>query len=256
MEAIVQYSAGKNIDLYQESGESGLPMDALSVLRHIPLFAGMPEDQIRILSESAREKNIRPGQMIFADAQESRALHIVVWGRVKIFKSTPEGREQTIFVFGPGEPFCLTALTDQCSPAGATALEDTRILFFPAEVLEDLARKEPSLLFNMLLVLSRRLKESMELIESLSLKEIPQRLASFLAHSLAQEGRYDRVDLRFSQRELAKIIGATPETLSRVLKRMSEEGILSLKGRRTIRVLSREGLQRLARGERRPEDGS
>ena len=222
-------------------------MDALSVLLHIPLFAGLPAEQMEILAQCAREKNIRAGQMIFADAQESRGLHLVVWGRVKIFKSTPEGREQTVFVFGPGEPFCLTALTDQVSPAGAMALEDTRILLFPAEVLESVARKEPSLLFNMVLALSRRLKESIDLIESLSLKEIPQRLAAFLVNSLDQEGGDDRIDLRFSHRELAKIIGATPETLSRVLKRMSEDGLLRLEGRSII-VLSRPGLNLIAQG--------
>ena len=222
-------------------------MDALSVLLHIPLFAGLPAEQMETLAQCAREKNIRAGQMIFADAQESRGLHLVVWGRVKIFKSTPEGREQTVFVFGPGEPFCLTALTDQVSPAGAMALEDTRILLFPAEVLESVARKEPSLLFNMVLALSRRLKESIDLIESLSLKEIPQRLAAFLVNSLDQEGGDDRIDLRFSHRELAKIIGATPETLSRVLKRMSEDGLLRLEGRSII-VLSRPGLNLIAQG--------
>ena len=67
-------------------------MDALSVLRHIPLFDGLPEDQRKILADCAREKNVRAGQMIFADTQEARAFHLVVWGRVKIFKSTPEGR--------------------------------------------------------------------------------------------------------------------------------------------------------------------
>ena len=244
---VVEHMAEKNIDLYQENEKQGFCMDALGVLLHIPLFAGLPADQMRILAGCAREKSVRAGQMIFTDAQESRGLHLVVWGRVKIFKSTPEGREQTIFVFGPGEPFCLTALTDQVSPAGAMALEDTRILLFPAGVLEEVARKEPSLLFNMILALSRRLKESIDLIESLSLKEIPQRLAAFLVNSLDQEGRDERIDLRFPHRELAKIIGATPETLSRVLKRMSEHGLLKLEGR-AIRILSRPGLDLLAQG--------
>lgn len=252
---VVEHIREKNIDLYQQNEKQGLGMDALSVLLHIPLFAGLPADQIRILAGCAREKRVRAGRMIFVDTQESRGLHLVVWGRVKIYKSTPEGREQTIFIFGPGEPFCLTALTDQLSPASAMALEDTRILLFPAEVLEEVARKQPSLLFNMILVLSRRIKESIDLIESLSLKEIPQRLATFLVNSLDQEGRGERIDLRFSHRELAKIIGATPETLSRVLKRMSEDGILRLEGR-AISVLSRPGLNLIAeRGQPPSGDG-
>ncbi len=223
-------------------------MDTFEVLRHVPLFAGLPDDQVRALSGCAREKGFRPGRMVFEDMEKSQGIYLLVWGRVKIFKSSPEGREQTIFVFGPGELFCLTAFADGIAPASATALEDTRILFFPAEVMAEVAKKEPSLLFGLLLALSRRLKEALVLIESLSLKEIPERLAVFLIHALAKDAGSNEVDLGFSQRELAKIIGATPETLSRVLRRLIDDGIISMDGR-TIRVHDRDALETLARGE-------
>ncbi len=223
-------------------------MDTFEVLRHIPLFAGLPDEQVGILAGCGREKSLRPGRMLFEDMQHSEGIYLMVWGSVKIFKSSPEGREQTIFIFGPGELFCLTALSEELAPASAMALEDTRILFFPAEVMAEVARKEPSMLFGLLLALSRRLKESLTLIETLSLKEIPQRLAVFLSHSLVKDGQEELIELRFSQRELAKIIGATPETLSRVLRKLSDDGILALDGR-TIRVLDRPALESLASGE-------
>jgi len=90
----------------------------------------------------------------------------------------------------------------------------------------------------------------MTLIESLSLKEIPQRLASFLLHALTREGdkEINRLELTITQRELAKILGATPEALSRAVRKMSNAGILAMDGR-SIRILDREALEELAEGE-------
>lgn len=220
-------------------------MEILEVLKHIPLFNGLPSQQMEMLAGCAREKSYRTGQAIFLDAQEAKALYLLIWGKVKIYKTSGEGREQTIFVFGPGEPFCLTALTDEFSPASAMALEDTRIIYFPADKLEEVARIEPSLLFNLMLVLIRRLKESLVLIESLSLKEIPQRVAAYVLHVLETEGGADTFELGFSQRELAKILGTIPETLSRVFKKMANDGILLVENR-TVRVLDCDALRKAA----------
>jgi CRP/FNR family transcriptional regulator len=90
----------------------------------------------------------------------------------------------------------------------------------------------------------------MILIESLSLMEIPQRLASFLLHALTREGdrEMNRLELTITQRELAKILGATPEALSRAIRKMSNAGILIMDGR-SIRILDRNALEELAEGE-------
>jgi CRP/FNR family transcriptional regulator, dissimilatory nitrate respiration regulator len=223
-------------------------MDILSVLKHIPLFQGLPAPQLELLAGCAKEKSYKTGQAIFLDAQEAKALYVLIWGKVKIYKTSNEGREQTIFVFGPGEPFCMTALVDEITPASAMALEDTRIVYFPSDMLEDVAKKEPSLLFNMMLVLIHRLKESLVLIESLSLKEIPQRVAAYVLTTLEKEGTADIIELSFSQRELAKILGTIPETLSRVFKKMANDGILRVENR-TITVIDRAALKELAEPE-------
>ncbi|HDP24569.1 MAG TPA: Crp/Fnr family transcriptional regulator [Deltaproteobacteria bacterium] len=216
-------------------------MEAFEILSHIPLFKGLPDDQLRILAGCASERRYRPGEAIFIQEDEAQALYLVIWGRVKIFKASEDGREQTIFMFGPGEPFCLTALADEFSPASAMALDEVRIFSFSAKVLESVARKEPSLLFNMLLVLSRRLKESLSLIEALALKDIPQRLSAYLAAVLVQQGAGEVIELGFSQRELAKVLGTTPETLSRVFRKLETEGVLEVRNR-SIRVIDADAL--------------
>jgi len=127
------------------------------------------------------------------------------------------------------------------------ALEDSAILTIPGPVIEAVARKEPSLLLNVISILSRRFKESMTLIESLSLKEIPQRLATFLVHALKNK-KGDRLELTITQRELAKILGSTPEALSRAIRKMNDRGILAAEGR-TITVLDRKALEILAEGD-------
>jgi CRP/FNR family transcriptional regulator len=220
-------------------------MDILRALEHMPLFRGLPPGQKKILAVSAKEKNFPAGKMIILDSQEAKSLYVIVWGKVKIFKSSAEGKEQTIFIFGPGEPFCLTALTDEVSPASAMALDDTKIIYFPAGILEKVVREEPSILFNLLSLFSRRLKEVLTLVESISLKELPQRLATFLARSAILQKDGYVVELSFSHRELSKIMGTTPESLSRVFKKFAAQNILDVEGKIII-IRDYDALMRIA----------
>jgi len=218
------------------------------LLYYIPLFQGLPEDQMRRLALRGRYRDYKAGAIIAGEDEPVKGLYLVVWGRVKVFKSSGDGREQTLYLLGPSELFCMTSMTEQTLPANLMALEDTRLFILPREVMEELARQEPSLVFNMLTLLIRRLKESMYLIELLSLKEIPQRLASYLLHALALGEGGDTVTLATSQREVAKVLGTTPETLSRVLKKLSGDGIIHTQGR-VIRILDQKALEAICAGE-------
>ncbi len=115
-----------------------------------------------------------------------------------------------------------------------------------------MAREDPSILFHFLRVVSRRLKDAMEMIESLSLRGLPGRVAGFLLHA-REEDRDGRrlVALGISQRELAKIVGATPEALSRTLGRMARQGLVRISGR-DMEILDRAGLAALMVSDRGP----
>jgi len=176
---------------------------------------------------------------------------VIISGKVKIFKVSWEGKEQTLHIFGPGEPFGeVPVFGGQQFPANAEALEKGRIFFFPREDFSGLIKKNPDLALNLLAVLSKRLRRFTSLIEDLSLKEVPGRLAAYLLSlSESREGAMD-LELEFSKGQLASILGTIPETLSRILGRMSNKGLIESHGPR-IRLLDLQGLQELSEGETR-----
>jgi len=226
-------------------------MDVLKQMQALDLFRGVPTEKLRTLAERSRYRTYKAGEMFIGETDPAHAFYVIVTGQVKLYKSSPEGKEQTLYLLRPGDPFGMcTAFAIDSFPANAMALEESGILMIPGPVMEAVATSEPRLLLNIIQILSDRLKESMILIESLSLKEIPERLASFLLHALTREGgrEMNRLELTITQRELAKILGATPEALSRAVRKMSNAGILAMDGR-TIRILDREALEELAEGE-------
>ncbi|OPZ58497.1 MAG: Fumarate and nitrate reduction regulatory protein [Deltaproteobacteria bacterium ADurb.Bin510] len=218
-------------------------MEKIDLLASLPLFEGLSRAQLESLSRAAFESRYAAGELIFSAEAPTRGLFVVRDGHVKIFRSTLEGREQTIYLIGPGQPFCLAgALGHDPAPASAMALSRCTVLSFPSALLESLGREEPALLVNMILSLSARLKQAMAMIENLALKELPERLAAFV---LVEAGAGQLAVLSVPHVEIAKVLGTTPETLSRTIKRLAAEGLLAQEGR-NLRILDRPGLTRLA----------
>ena len=226
-------------------------MDITSQIKNIGLFQGVSLEKIKELAQQATYKKFKPGEMVIGEEDPIRSFYVVISGQLKLYRSSAEGKEQTLQLLGPGDPFGLcTAFATDSFPANAMAIEESAVLLIPGTFMESIARQEPALLFNIIQILSQRLKDSMALIESLALKEIPGRLASFLRHSLPRDvaDKKTAVELTISQRELAKILGATPEALSRALRKMANDGILSTAGR-VITILDHKALEQLAEGE-------
>jgi len=227
-----------------------LNMDLSLQLGGIVLFQGVSPEKIKTLAAQATFKKFKPGELVIGEADSIRSFYVVLTGQLKLYRSSAEGKEQTLQLLGPGDPFGLcTAFATDSFPASAMAIMESSVMLIPGTVMETMARQEPAILFNIIQILSQRLKDSMALIEALALKELPGRLASFLMHDLAgNRSDQNTVELTISQRELAKILGATPEALSRTLKKMANDGILSTSGR-TVAILDRKALAQLAEGE-------
>ncbi|WP_428565016.1 MAG: Crp/Fnr family transcriptional regulator [Solidesulfovibrio sp. DCME] len=216
------------------------------LLRSLPFFGGMPETRLTRLAALARLSRFGTGEAIAGRDDTADAFHLVVSGRAKIYQLGAQGKEQTLYLLGPGEPFCLCALVDGGEfPAFAAALEPSAILVFPAGALAEVAKDDPAVLFDLLRLMCRRLKEAMGLVESLSLRELPARVAVFLLHEARRTLAGETLRLDISQRELAKVVGATPEALSRALKRLSESGHIAVRGRE-VAIRDERGLAALA----------
>lgn len=226
-------------------------MDITKQIKDIVLFQGVSSEKIQLLAAQATYKKFKPGEMVIGESDPIRSFYVVLSGQLKLYRSSVDGKEQTLQLLGPGDPFGLcTAFATDPFPASAMAIVESSVILIPGTVMEAMARQEPAILFNIIQILSQRLKDSMTLIESLALKEIPGRLASFLCHLLPKDiaDKKTSVELTISQRELAKILGATPEALSRALRKMANDGILSTAGR-VITILNPKTLEQLAEGE-------
>ncbi len=196
-------------------------------IRDFPIFAKLDESQLDRVAEHAEILTFPKKSLFFSEDKHAQGMHVLLDGRVKLFKIADDGKEQTIFVFGPGEPFCLcSTFSDGKSPANLGALEDSRVLSIPPTELEAMVLEDPAIHLTMMRVMARRLKDAMDMIDSLSLKQVPSRLMAYFESR--QQGGV--VDLDLSYRELAKIIGSTPEALSRTLKKMSEDGQIEVDG--------------------------
>jgi CRP/FNR family transcriptional regulator len=227
-------------------------MEILGRIGRIPLFQGLPKEHIKALAGIVKEQRFERGEIIFSEGEEGTGLFVVDRGRVKVYKLSPEGKEQTLHIFGPGEPFGeVPVFAGERFPAHAEALEKSRVFFFPRDEFAGLIQQDPSLALNMLAVLARRLRRFTAMVEDLSLKEVPGRLAGYLLSLNEDRGLEGRVDLQIRKGQLASLLGTSPETLSRILARMTQAGLISLDGPRSIRILDVEGLEELASGERR-----
>lgn len=207
------------------------------------LFRGLPEPQLAEVARIARVQRQGRGETIFFEGDPASGFYMVAEGRVKIFKVSMGGKEQILHVFGPGEPFGEVAVFHgQPFPANAATLVRSTLLYFPRKEFVRLVTANPSLALNMIAMLSLRLRRFATQIENLSLKEVPGRLASYLRYLAEEQAREDRVVLDLPKGQLASLLGTSPETLSRIFARMSEEGLIRVQGK-TIHLLDMERLR-------------
>lgn len=218
----------------------------LDVISTIPLFNGLPEDQLEAIKKIAIEKQINKGEIVVAEGDEGKGFFVIVEGRVKVFKVSAEGKEQILHIFGPGQPFGeVPVFAGQRFPANAQAIDNTKALFFPRVAIIGLITANPSLALNMLAEMSKKLRLFAVQIENLSLKEMPARLASYLIHLAVEQDQKEVVTLKISKGQLASILGTIPETLSRIFAKLSGNNLIRVEGKK-ITILDRDGLEDLA----------
>jgi CRP-like cAMP-binding protein len=219
---------------------------SLDIISTIPLFNGLPEDQIVAIKKIAVKKQINKGEIIVSEGDEGEGFFVIVEGRVKVFKVSTEGKEQILHIFGSGQPFGeVPVFTGHRFPANAQAIDKTRVLFFPRASFVNLISANPSLALNMLAIMSLKLRQFAVQIENLSLKEMPARLASYLISLAGEQNKDEVVTLQISKGQLASILGTIPETLSRVFAKLSGQKLINVDGKK-ITLLDRRSLEDLA----------
>lgn len=213
----------------------------------------MSQPQLEKISAITKKIEFTKGKLIFQEGDHGNGFYIVASGKIKVFKLSFEGKEQILHIYGPGHTFGEVPVFEGKSfPASSMALEQSSILFLPRDKFVELITITPALAMNMLADLSRRLRAFTVQIENLSLKEVPARLAAYLI-TLHQESEHkpksDKITLPISKAQLANLIGTTPETVSRVLKKMADQSLIQVKTK-DIFILDLDGLSELSESGR------
>ncbi len=216
------------------------------ILSITPLFKGLSEPHLNEISTITIDRQYKRDESIFMEGDKADGFYIVADGQVKIFKTSLEGKEQILHIYGPGNPFGeVPVFSGSRFPANAQALANSHILFLPRNAFVRLIAEHPSLSMNLLGELSKRLRQFTLQIENLSLKEVPSRLASYLIYLAEEQEQVDRVTLTISKGQLASLLGTIPETLSRIFSKMSAQNLIRVEGKE-IYLLDTPGLDDLS----------
>ena len=211
-------------------------------LKTIPLFSNLEDEHFSKILQLARYLKFEKGAFIFNEGEPGNGFYIVETGKVKIFKLSFEGKEHILHIYGPGKPFGEVPVFEGNNfPASAMAMTKTQIIFIPRDKFVKLIADTPGLAMNMLGMLSMRLREFTIQIENLSLKEVPARLASYILTLSKEHDKAKKVSLPISKAQLANLIGTTPETVSRILKKMIDGFLIKVDGG-TITIQDYDGL--------------
>ena len=218
-----------------------------NILKATPLFAALDESEINSLAARCGIRPYSPGELLFSEGEPCKGLYIVVTGRVRIFKTSVNGREQVLAVEGPGASVAELPVFDGGNyPASGSAIDKTEMLFISRADLRAICLEKPEVSLKMLQVVGTRLRRLVGIIEELSFTTVRHRLISWLLRQASAQGRPSERGTTFllnaSHQELAAQIGTVRELVSRNLARLQAQSLIEMHGRE-ITVLDREGLE-------------
>jgi CRP/FNR family transcriptional regulator len=216
------------------------------LLRETPIFSQIRQEDLLELARHSLLREFSDGRMLFRAGDRAEGFYIVAEGAIEVFRGSAHRREQTLHVFGEGE-VCgeVPLFSGSTYPASARARGSLKALVVPGDVFFDLAHRHPDMLLEMLAVLSRRLRGFADIIAELSLKDVQQRLGSYLLDlSRKQDDRTFRLDA--SKGRVAAQLGTIQETLSRALAKMASRGWIEVHGK-TITIKDVEAIEEMSR---------
>jgi CRP/FNR family transcriptional regulator len=231
--------------------------DIHTLLRQIPLFAGFGDDALQRLGARSLVRTYPAGHLLFSTGEPCRGLYIVESGRVRIYRTSPTGREQVLHAEGPGRPVAELPLFDGGAyPASAVTEVESRLAFVPRAEFEALYRANPDVADAVIRELGKRLRHLVHVTETLAFRDVAARLASFLAQFAEQHGEHTRdgieIVLDRTREELSQELGTARESVSRAIKQLAEKGVIQPLARKRMRIPDVAKLRTLGRPGERP----
>ena len=207
-------------------------------LKDIPLFSELDIKDLRKISEFSLIKKYDKNDLIFSEGDKYRGFYIVLKGKVKVFKLSPAGRESVINIIQPLELFAEVPLFEGYPeyPVNAQTLEESVLFFIPGKDFIDFTYNNPHISLKIISGFAKKLHTLTRRIESLTLSDVPNRLAKYIIEEYEKSHKVilskPFILLTISKSTLAGYLGTITETLSRTFKKLQDENVIEVKGKK------------------------
>ncbi len=195
------------------------------------MFGAFPEDQLRALAAMVMRRNVSRGSAIMHAGDPTDALYIVVSGRLKVMMGEADGKEVILGIIGPGEFFGEMGLIDD-SPRSATvvAIEPCELLSISKRVFKKCLVENVEVALAVLRVVVRRLRDADRKIGSLAMLDVYGRVARLLLDMSEDVNGQKVVTKRLTKQDIARMVGASREMVSKVMKDLEMSGYFEVRG--------------------------
>lgn len=220
------------------------PRSLAERLAFVPVFSDLDPGILQRLASAAIKRRYSAGEVVFLEGEPAPGLLVLESGRIKVIKSSPEGREHILELLAAPQPAnAVSVFTRRPSPATGIALEPTEVWLLPRAVVSQLLREQPIFAERVIENMADHMIHLVELVADLSLRSVTERLAKLLL----EEAVDDTVERPrwLTLPELAGRLGTVPDVAQRALGRLSAEALVDV-NRREIRIRDRRRLEEVA----------
>ena len=207
--------------------------DRLHFFRQMPLFAGLSDAELSHMAADFRPRAFQQGETIFHEGDPGLALYVVARGRIRIYVQNQEGQETSVILYGPATLFGELAVIDERPrSASASAMEDTILYTLDRAHFRDHLKHSPQLALNFMQTLADRVRYSTTQVESLTLMDVPRRVARKLMELAREHGRVEAgkvvLNVHLTQSDLAGLVGATRESINKTIRTFRHEKLIEM----------------------------
>jgi CRP/FNR family cyclic AMP-dependent transcriptional regulator len=201
-------------------------------LENIALFSGLSESDMAAISNLAVTRSFPKNTLVICEGDTSDSLYMVLSGKVKVFLSDEEGKEVTLNLQGAGEYFGELAILDE-APRSASVIttEDTKLAVLSKSAFEKCMEQHATIALTIMRGLARRLRELTENVRSLALMDVYGRVARLLLEMAEEQDGKNVIKQRLTQRDIASMVGASREMVSRILRDLSIGGYITIENK-------------------------
>lgn len=211
----------------------------------VPIFNHLENEQLDEIMHTTQSVSYDKGSLVYRAEEEADTLYIINKGKIRIYRLAESGKEQLVRILEPGDftgEMALFSPENTVHESYAEAMVDTKICMVKRADLQEYLLKYPSISLKVLNEMSQRLEKSEKQTTRFATEKVETRIALFLAECLDSEADSMEFTLPMSKKDLASYLGTTPETISRKLADLEDEGFIKQKPKKGIEIVDLDGL--------------